>query len=1019
LFFIRTMNTFLDQSASHIFNNHGIALDDVWVILPTRRGVSLFKQAIAHHSDLPFLAPHTIAVDDFITQASGLQIIDSVSLLFETFEVFRQIDPKVEFEQFIGWASVLLADFDRIDQYLLQPHELFSYLSAAKTLERWQLDLPTGAKTLTETAGTARYFQLFENLNTAYHALHLRLEEQGLAYRGMAYRRLAENAETLVRDNPAYEKLYFSGFNALSRAEEKILRTLVESGKGEMLWDADAYYLDDPKQEAGQFIRKYRDDGWLFGKNDRQRIGRDLTQTPKHIRIIGVANASMQTKVAGKICKEEGGEGEKGRRTDEQGQPPSSFSPPLSPSSLSSPLSPSSLSSPFSLSALHKKTAIILADETLLVPMLYALDESVTELNVTMGLSLRNSLLFTLVDTVFEMQRTVHEFRTRDGRDLKIPKFHHRHVVKVLNHPFLQQYERVRNLLSRPEDDPHGIEYPLLGWIHETILTRQWAYLAERDLADLCQHDELLTTIFKRWPTDNPTVAIKSLYKLIELLREVYASTQDAIETEYLYLFFTLLQQLETTIDKQRQIQDAPPVTLRSFRQFLYELIRQTTIPFTSEGNSQLQVMGMLETRAIDFERVIILSANEGTLPQSRRLNSLIPFDISVELGLPTYRDQEAVMAYHFYRLLQRASDITLIYTTSPNAYGPGKGEPSRFIRQIEHELVPRSRGKITVSYPTVRFGKPTEIVPDKTDWTVAKTPDIQARIKQRLTQKGLYPTALNEFIDCSLSYYFKRVVGINEEEEVEEKMGSREFGDWLHKTLETLDIAYHLQGKPIDEEIVKSVLESTFKDVMKGRVMESGINLLLYDVARWLMLDFQRQQSGLINLTILGTEQELKTTLNVMLDSGEILPVKIAGKIDRIEKHNGKIRIVDYKTGKVELPGSKNNTNPAQQLTTEGGSKWAKARQLWLYKYLFLTSNNNPEQLPVTAGFYSFRDVKASLKENPISFGEGSEAEYITQTEQILGDVVRRLLDQNEPFRKTETIATCEYCAYKGICGR
>ncbi len=980
------MNTFLDQSASHIFSNHGIALDDVWVILPTRRAVSLFKQAIAHHSDLPFLAPHTIAVDDFITQASGLQLIDSVSLLFETFEVFRQIDPTVEFEQFIGWASVLLADFDRIDQYLLDPHELFSYLSAAKTLERWNLDLPKAAKPLVETAGTARYFQLFENLNIAYHALHLRLEEQGLAYRGMAYRRLAENIETLVRDNLAYEKLYFVGFNALSRAEEKMLRTLVEADKGEMLWDADAYYLDDPKQEAGQFLRKYRDDGWFFGKDDRHRVGRDLTQTPKTIRIIGVPNASMQTKVAGKVSG-------------------SQYDSPPGPGAGASPGEPATS---HQLSATNKKTAIVLADETLLVPMLYALDESVTELNVTMGLSLRSSLLFMLVDTIFEMQRTVHEFRTRDGRDLKIPKFHHRHVVKALNHPFLQQYERVRNLLSRPEDDQYGIEHPLLGWIQETILTRQWAYLAERDLAELCQHDELLTTIFQRWPTDDPTVAIRSLYKLIDLLRDVYRATQDAIETEYLYLFFTLLQQLETTIEKQRQIADAPPVTLRSFRQFLYELIRQTTIPFTSEGNSQLQVMGMLETRAIDFDRVIILSANEGTLPQTRRLNSLIPFDISIELGLPTYRDQEAVMAYHFYRLLQRASDITLIYTTSPNAYGPGKGEPSRFIRQIEHELVPRSRGNITVSYPTVRFGKPNELVPDRGDWTVAKTPDILDRIRQTLTKKGLYPTALNEFVDCSLSYYFKRVVGIGEEDEVEEKMGSREFGDWLHKTLEVLDINYRLQGQPVDEETVKAVLESTFKDVMKGRVMESGINLLLYDVARRLMLDFQRQQATLLDLTVLGTEQKLEATINVLLDSGEVLPVKIAGKIDRIEQYGDLIRIVDYKTGKVDLPGSKAMAEAAGKLVTEAGSKWAKTRQLWLYKYLFLKSGLNPQQLPVTAGFYSFRDVKADLKTNPIQFGDGNPADYVMESELVLGNLVRRLLDPIEPFRKTEAIETC-----------
>jgi hypothetical protein len=272
------------------------------VILPTRRSVSVFLDELAALSDRPFLAPHTLAIDDFITQAAGVQLLDSVSLLFELYDVFKEIDPQVEFEQFIGWASVLLADFGRIDQYLVDPHELFSYLTAAKALERWQVDRPSSAKPIVETPGTVRYFKLFENLHTTYNTLHQRLTDQGLAYRGMAYRLLAQNVELLIRDNLAYERVYFVGFNALSRAEEQIIRVLVDAKKAELIWDADPYYLNDRRQEAGEFLRRYRDNGWFFSKQNHQdvtQLSNNLLDTDKNIRVVGVPNASMQAKVAG------------------------------------------------------------------------------------------------------------------------------------------------------------------------------------------------------------------------------------------------------------------------------------------------------------------------------------------------------------------------------------------------------------------------------------------------------------------------------------------------------------------------------------------------------------------------------------------------------------------------------------------------------------------------------------------------------------------------------------------------
>lgn len=1044
--------TFLQQTAQRIFETHGPSLSDVWVILPTRRAVSVFLDELAALSDRPFLAPHTLAVDDFITQAAGVQLIDSVSLLFELYDVFREIDPQVEFEQFIGWASVLLADFDRIDQYLVNTSELFSYLTAAKALERWQVDMPSSAKPIVETPGTLRYFKLFENLQTAYNALHQRLTGQGLAYRGMAYRLLAENVDTLIRDNLAYERVYFVGFNALSRAEEQIIRVLVDAQKAELIWDVDQYYINDWRQESGEFLRRYRDNGWFFSKQNREdlaQLSNNLLGTEKNIRVVGVPNASMQAKVAGKIYSEwqrAEREGQRGKSNEERGQL-NLFSQPK---------------------ASRSKTAIVLADETLLVPVLYALDESVTDLNVTMGLSLRSSLLFTLIDTLFEMQRTVHEFRTKDGRDLKIPKFHHRHVVKVLNHPFVKQYERIRSLNSGEERLESGEvlpSEPLFQWMAKVIVRDQRVYLTEAEVQELGQNDPLVQVLFSRWPDDNPMKAIRTFYELIDLLRDVYRTSQDAIEIEYLYLFYTLLRQLEATLERQKSTEQGiagnsrewqslaatftsevgqslatpaqgnprPSVTVRSFRQFLYELIRQTSIPFTSEGKSQLQIMGMLETRALDFDRVIILSVNEGILPQSRKLNSLIPFDIASELKLPTYREQEAVMAYHFYRLLQRASDIVLLYTTSTDAYGNSKGEPSRFIRQIEHELVPRTKGLTRISYPTVRFGQSgTEKMADLTSLSVPKTHDIRSKLITLLTTRGLYPSYLNQFVSCSMRFYFSRIVNISEEEDIEEKMGAAEFGSWLHKVMERLDLDYRLKNLPIDETIIKNLLEEEFAKSMKGRVIESGMNLLLYELAQKLMLDFQKQQNALVGLTVISTEQTLDTTLDVPLEGNKTIHVRIAGKIDRIEKFGDQIRIVDYKTGKVDLSDKTPKDLPEKLLND---SREDKMRQLWLYRYLTIKNIRDygglprdkakrdifpAKGLPVEAGFYSFRDISGGFKTNPVRFGDTDDPEqYIANSEDLLRQLVQQILDPNVPFKKTDQIEICQYCDFKGICGR
>ncbi|WP_234733284.1 PD-(D/E)XK nuclease family protein [Tellurirhabdus bombi] len=988
------MQSFLNRSAAHIFGQHGTHMDDVWVVLPTRRAVSFFQQELAKQSDKPFLSPHVLAVDDFITQAAGVQLIDSVSLLFELYEVFKGLDEKLEFGKFLNWATVLLSDLDRIDQYLINPSELFSYLTAAKSIERWQLELPTGKAATLETAGTQRYFKLFDNLQAAYEALRERLRAKGLAYRGMAYRLLAEETKALVRDNPTYGKLYFVGFNALSRSEETVIKILVKAQKAEVLWDTDAYYMDSPRQEAGKLLRGYKQEGWSGAWKWEEDY---LTGTPKKIQIIGVPNASMQAKVAGHLYAQNGASEQVGETTENK----------------------------------DERTALVLGDETLLLPVLYSLGESVSDLNVTMGLSLRNSLLFTLIDGLFEMQRTMAEFRIKDGSTVRIPKFNHRHVVKVLSHPFIRQYEQVC-LPPPPPETP-----PLLRRVINKITTENLVYLGENQLIELGESSSLFKVLFRRWPVEKPLAVIQHFYELIDLLRDVYAYKQDAIETEYLYLFHNLLRQLETTLEREERKE---LVDLRSLKQFLYELIRQTSIPFESEGTSALQVMGMLETRALDFDKLIILSVNEGVLPQSRRLNSLIPFDACREVGLPTYQDQESVMAYHFYRLLQRAKEVVLLHVTSPDAYGTSKGEKSRFILQIEHELKKAAGDNLTLEYPVVRFGNSTvEKAVALEELTIPKTANILDTLRAQLAPQlnpggkvigGLYPTHLNHYLSCSLRYYFSRVIRIKEDDEVEEQLGADEFGEWVHNTLERLDQEYRMKNRVVEEQTVKEVLREQYQTQFGNRVVDSGMNFLLYRIAEDLMVKFNNQQqekySG--SLEVLQTEEEWSTVLEVPTSIGTI-PVRIAGKIDRVEKLTSpdgsvKLRVADYKTGKVEKTETRIN---GEEWLTE--TKYEKVRQLWLYQYLVYKKMLEENGLQfsngwatgidteVVAGFYSFRNLKEDFIENSLKLGHA--ADYVAITEQHLKQRIAEIFDQTKAFTRTEDKKVCEWCDYRRICGR
>jgi PD-(D/E)XK nuclease superfamily len=1011
------MQTFLERSAEHIYSKHSHAqLSKICIVLPSRRGVLYFKQALAKLSDVPFLAPDVFAVEDFIMEMTGLRQIDQVALLFELYDVFKEIDPNVVFERFVTWASTLLTDFDKIDQYLVDPKALFSYISEAKALERWQMQLGESQKgNNLKTPRTDRYFKLFENIYIVYQNLRNRLTEKGLVYRGMAYRDLAENIEKHILEKDRHLKYYFVGFNALSDAEEKIIRTLLKRKNfAETIWDTDTYILKNTFQKAGDWLRYYKNGKELDGipplYNDEWTWETDeLLTGKKNIQIIGVPNASIQAKVAGHIYQGWNSEEEKGkkgeREEDEKIERRTS-----------------------NIEHRNAQTAIVLGDENLLVPVMNSLDESVQDFNITMGLSLRNSMLFTLIDSLFELQRNLVEFKTEEGGIVKIPKFSHRQVVKVLNHPFLRRWE----LMKYQAVEEGEVLNPIRKTLQE-ITDHNRVFLSSKELAEISENDPMFEVLFKHW-NNKPQNAIKCFYELIDLLRDVYKENQDAIETEYLFQFYLILQRMDGILENRKDT-----VAMRSFKMFLYEFIKQTKIPFESETDERLQIMGMLETRTLDFEKIIILSVNEGTLPLTNRQHTLIPFDALTDpqFNLPTHHHADAVMAYHFFRLLQRAKEIVLVHVLPSDTYGAG--EKSRFILQIEHELA-KTNKNITLTYPTVKFIEGENKLQDETRLEIHKTEDILQFIEKSISEKGIYPSHFNQYIQCSLQYYFSKIAGIAEAEEVEEKIGVDTFGNWIHKTFENIDKEFVENGGVVEKEDLENVLKNidsylkqAFKETNMGLRAEEGMNYVLYQVGETIVKKFINFQlkNEIFPFELLDVEKTLKVQFHVNVND-KIIPVNIAGRIDRMDRIGGNhVRVIDYKTGKVEAKDLKISIEDLD-VDLLGNKDKDKYRQLWLYKYMVLKQMVSIKGLTiggrkleeteniVTSGIYSFRNIDEGLLQQNIAFHEGETIQdFIHQSEQYLQTFVQDLMNPEKPFEKRKDVENCVYCDYRRICGR
>lgn len=932
------MASFLNQVANYLLKNHQGNFSEIQVIVPTRRAVFFLKREIGTLLEHPIVSPEIKAIDDFVEEAAGYVTTDPVNLIFYLYDAFREIDEKVDFNRFMGWGSVLLSDFDRIDKALVKANYLFDYLTEAKALERWGL-----AENLNSAKGnTEQFFSLFENIRKVYERFRTKLQQKNVAYPGMAYRYLSEHDTWTERF--ADKVFYFVGFNAFTNSEMQIVNKLrALSDRSRVFWDSDAYYMEaNTVVEAGRQMRRLKAHR-TFG-TEWEWMGNHLLEDPKEINVYGVPNATLQTRVAGQLYQQIL------EKVDQPGM-----------------------------------TAIVLADENLLTPLLYALDESVPEVNVTMGLPLRNSLLFTLVDAIFELQEHLDSVRGKGKR------YNFRYVVKLLSHPFLRQYGEIKS-------SSFGKDF-----VEELIVrTHQEnrVYFTEEELREESGGDPLIQKLFQPWTKGDSIAIIDSLYDIIDLLSDVYKDSKNSVELEYLYLFYTLLGKF-----KQSLVNGQKDLSLATLRQLFFEMIKQNRIPFSGEPVSDLQIIGLLETRALDFDRIIVLSMNEGVLPARKSQNSLIPLDIAREVGLPTYEHQEALSAYYFYRLLQRSKEIHLLYVNTTDALGGG--EKSRFLYQLEYEW-PRYNDNVRIVHHTVEWeGTDSSSAPIQ----LTKDDNVINSLLEYLN-RGIYPTHIHSLLNSPFDFYVRHVLNLQEERETEEILGMDKLGSWLHQVFEELDRRYFLKGIEPTNAQIETLLDGSFRN-LGGYEIDTGLNSIYFKVGAQQFMTFMKEQhlrEG--HRWPVATEQNLSAILEIPVQ-GRTVKVRLGGKIDRVEMgEDGTLYVMDYKTGSIDIKSASAISKDVEKyLTTDKDYKMNYVRQLWLYQYLVYRQmeqeggwrlGNRVFTLGshrVKSGFYSLKSP-GRVVENPLILTDSEDPrEYMRETERLLGLIVSKMFTERAYF--------------------
>ena len=996
------MIPFLKQVASAYYRRG--AIENTCFIFPNRRSEVFFLKYLSgtvaeagkqEAGTRPLLVPWLYTINDFIYKLYDMQPAGRIPLLLELYKVYSGIFDKAELlDDFIFWGDMIIGDFNDVDKYLADASQLyanisdlkdirdsFSYLSdrQREAIESFVSHFSDKAGRLTVDLGSdnpkvkEKFLQIWNILGPLYSAYREALAAKGMAYEGMVYRGVAERfadgspEELLARAFPGAGRFVFVGLNALNECEKTVMRRMRDASLAEFCWDYSGDMIRDPYNKSSFFMEENV-------REFPEAFPLDTDGLPEPVfRVASVPSAAGQAKLLPHIFREiaDGYTGGDLSKVGVLGREGGSG---------------------------YADCAVVLPDESLLMTVLNTIPPEIRDINVTMGYPMASSSFFLFMDTVVDVQMNV---RKKGGALY----FYHKPVYTLFSDPVFR--------LASGKDGER---------LADAVKSEARSYIS----CETLDAGGLLSTIFRPVVTDLSTAGKEETDRLCSYLLEVVEAVVpslkrkavDRVEAEFAMEFHKTLNSL------RGMHLDVKP---RTFVRILEQIVSPVSVPFKGEPLQGLQIMGPLETRALDFDNIVILSANEGVFPRRNVSSSFIPPELRKGFGLPTYEYQDAVWAYYFYRMISRASNVWLVYDSRTE--GLKSGEESRYIKQLQYHFeVPVERRIVSASL-------------SRSD-TVSEIPKT-AEDAEAVRKMVFSASSLQEYLACPASFYYGRIRNLGKPDDVVEVLDAGIFGTVFHEMMQALYLGEEAMASDlpvkdwvrqapsdiVPREISQDYISSWLKrgKELKSKVRKlimremhtleiTGRNLVVTDViVRYVMKTLsvdlaQLKSCGRQSFRIFGLEK------NFTIDFEGFM---IKGFIDRIDSMDGRsVRVVDYKTGKVKpadvgAAGSR-AAGVADAVFGENNLRRPKiALQLYVYDK-FMAESPMFSGMPVENCIYSTRELFSGIPESyPV------DPTFVQAMDERLSALFRQMTDLSVPFRLTDDVSVCKYCDFKNICGR
>ncbi|CAN5470433.1 PD-(D/E)XK nuclease family protein [soil metagenome] len=952
---------FLATVANQLYQKHRQQLHRLAVVFPNRRQSVFFRHYFMQVAEPPAFMPQMLTIEQLVQQSAALPIADSLLQSFELYNAYKKVcvadgeeaEKLPGYEQFFPIGETLLKDFREIDAYLLNVAEVCSVLYNIETIEKAFEQLSDEQKAFLKQfwasvthkgAAQERFLKLWKRLPAIYQLFHQQLEATGYTTLGMAYRQLATGKQTAPTFSAGWNHVAFVGFNAFNKAEETLLQQWQAKQFASLWFDADQYYLSDKKQEAGFFMRRNLE---KVGLKNELPVRDNIRNHSNTITVTAVQGHTAQAKIISDWLNR------------------------------------------FPAGKHIDTSAILLADETLIQPVLQSLPDNGLPVNVTMGYPLQQTAVYSFFNLYFTIQSDLAKHRWQS--------LHFELVQEWLNHPLCDWPELLKSSLNEKIVQQMLVQVPV-----KMLLKRS----STGDLLLMRMNAE--ADVFSR------------LRQMLQLMQQQPALQNDALLQGAIIGAWQVLQVAEPLFAQLK-----PTPSLNLVVQVLRRHLSTVTIPFEGEPLSGIQVMGLLESRGLDFKHILVLGAAEGTLPRINAPQTFLPDGVRRAFGLPVPEFQDSIFAYTFYRLLHRCESMQLVYNAlvSDNS----TGEPSRFIQQLAFET----------SIPFAYQHPGTVVKPSAMPViSIEKTPEILRLLnKYLIPEKPAYfsPSQVNTYISCRLQYFFKYLANLKKPDILSEEVDAATLGSIVHEIMEQLYAkAKEHQGSWIitKETIswmrqqVAYVVEPAFRKVWMNDktvmpVEFTGILEVIKQVVERYVEGFLAIDELYTPFTVESLEVTMPQPFAIQIGQQQ-KKLLLNGKIDRVDEKNGLYRMVDYKTG-----SDKTGFHSIESLFERDGKKQNKAAlQTLIYSWMFQKQFPQhqyfePALVPLRELNKAATDTRLLMNISKTHITANNINEILVDIEVNLRMVLQEIFDETVPFDQTTNLKTCEYCDYNGICKR